>query len=49
MPSIEDIMKMAQEAQSKLAETIAKKNAPGYQVKNNLKASGGASPVMKKS
>jgi osmotically-inducible protein OsmY len=36
-------------AQSKFAEATAKKNAPGYKVVNNLKVSGGASPVQKKS
>lgn len=36
------------EAQKKLAGEIAKKNAPTYKITNNLKVSGGASPVMNK-
>ena len=34
-------------AQKKLAEAIAKKEAPGYKVDNKLAVKGGASPVMK--
>jgi hyperosmotically inducible periplasmic protein len=33
-------------AQKNLAGTIAKKNAPGYKIVNNLKVAGGASPNM---
>jgi len=36
-------------AQSKLAQSIAAKTATGYAIKNELKVSGGASPMMKKS
>lgn len=36
------------EAQKKVAGEIAKKNAPGYTINNNLKVAGGASPMMNK-
>jgi len=36
------------EAQKKVAANIAKQNAPGYKIMNNLKVSGGASPMMNK-
>ena len=35
-------------AQKSLAEKIAKQQAPTYKITNNLKVSGGASPMMKK-
>ena len=39
---------VANAAQSKLAASIAAKTASGYTIKNELKVTGGASPVMKK-
>lgn len=36
------------DAQKTLAEKIAKQNAPTYKITNNLKVSGGASPMMGK-
>ena len=35
-------------AQKSLAEKIAKQNAPTYKITNNLKVTGGVSPMMKK-
>jgi len=36
------------DAQKKVAGEIAKKNAPTYKITNNLKVTGGASPMMSK-